>query len=256
MRYLWKDQKKVNELLSSKRKKIIFLDFDGTLISVVKTPEEVTLDPEIKKIIEDLSKNGQNRVVIISGRALKELHAHFKLKNVILAGNHGLEIKGNGVALPIKAKKARKLKHFISVMSRKFEMAFTTYPGVWVEDKKFTLSIHFKNLPKGEGAVFRELVHFFREKYKHYPIVWIEGKKVVEVRPGIYWGKGETVSHLLQKNHRAIPIAIGDDKTDEDMFKALKKRGGLNIHVGRLKSSAADYYLKSPGDVKTFLKKL
>ena len=257
MKYFWDAEKKTKNKIFSKEKKLIFLDFDGTLVSIASTPDAVNLDPEIKKILRNLSGTGHARLVILSGRPLKELSAYLKMKNIILAGNHGLEIKGGGISLPARAKQARRLRHFIGLVSQKFKIAFNYYSGVWIEDKKFTLSIHFRNLPVREEATFRTLIRFFKQKYRRYPIIWTQGKKVVEIRPSIYWGKGETVMYLLKKDRGALPMAIGDDQTDEDMFRVLKKiRNSVTIHVGRSKSSLAGYYLNSTKEVKEFLKKL
>jgi trehalose-phosphatase len=96
---------------------------------------------------------------------------------------------------------------------------------------------------------------FFKKRYRKYPLVWRKGKKVWELRPDVSWGKGHMADYLAKKYPGALTIAIGDDVTDEDMFKVLKRRG-LTARVGFSKLSAADYYLRSPADVVKFLKKL
>lgn len=256
MKYLWSAGNRLKKIFLPEKTRLIFLDFDGTLVPIAPTPDAVCLDVKTKEVLSLLCSNRRIHLVIVSGRTLKELGAYLRFKNVILAGNHGLEVKGRGIQLPPKARQARKLKHFINVLSQKFKIAFNGYPGVWVESKHFTLSIHFRNLPREQELFFRELVNFFKEKYRHYPILWTEGKKVMEVRPSVYWGKGDTVMYLLKKFNRAIPVAIGDDKADEDMFRVLKANDGTTIRVGHSKSSLADYYLTSPYDVRVFLQKL
>lgn len=240
----------------SKKKKLFFLDFDGTLVSIASTPDAVQLDSETRDILQVLSGDPHARVAIISGRPLKELSAHLGLKKAILAGNHGLEVKGRDVQLPPRARQARKLKYFISVIAQKFKMAFNHYPDVLIEDKHYTLSIHYRNVPKEHLPVFQELVRFFRKKYSHYPIVWTQGKKVIEIRPSVYWGKADTVTYLLKKFPRTVSIAIGDDTSDEDMFRIVKKNAGIAVRVGRSKASLADYYLNSTEEVRGFLQKL
>jgi trehalose 6-phosphate phosphatase len=256
MRYLWAGWDELKGRVTPQKKKLVFLDFDGTLVSIADTPEAVKLDPRTLEVLQKLSQESGVRLVILSGRPLSELTRRLKLKNTIMAGNHGLEIQGRGADLPVNAKKARSLSRFIHLLSEKFKVTLSHYPGVWVEDKQYTLSIHYRALPRGQAGFFDEMIAFFKKKYEKYPILWTWGKKVVEVRPSIYWGKGDIVMHLLKKFKDTLPIGIGDDKADEDMFKVLKERGGIAVRVGYSASSAADYYLSSPYDVKVFLQKL
>ena len=256
MKYLWTEWPKLKSKFLSDRTKLLFIDFDGTLVAIADTPDAVKLEPETKKTLKDLCATPGIRVVIVSGRPMKELSSYLQLKKAVLAANHGLEMKGRGVQLPPRAKQARRLRHFIGVMAQKFRMAFSCYPGVLVEDKLFTLSVHFRKLPPEQLPVFMEFVRFFRQKYHHYPVVWTQGKKVIEIRPSVYWGKADTVLHVIQKFPDALPVAIGDDQADEDMFKIVKKYKGVSIRAGFRKASAADYFLTSPYDVRVFLKKL
>ncbi len=255
MKYLWKEFDNFKKSLSFKKPKLVLLDFDGTLAPIVPTPNMARLSQETRQILTAFNKFPHHHLAIISGRSLKELSSLIRLQNVIYAGNHGLEMKGRNLYLPPRAKKARRLKRLIGFLATKFKTAFESYEGVLVEDKSFTLSLHFRTLLPDQSLLFNELVRFFREKYEKYPVTWTKGKKVWEIRPRYYWDKGDTVLYLIRKFPGALPIVIGDDLSDEDMFKVIKRRG-ITIRVGRLKGSQADYYLKSPNDVKMFLKKL
>ena len=256
MKYLWAEWDRLKSHALSKSEKLILLDFDGTLVPIADSPEAVRLSKKTREILKALSRRPDYHLIVISGRPLKELYSHIRLRNVLYGGNHGLEIQGNGFYLSPKAKKARELRTFIKFLAQKLKMAFNCYPGVIVEDKNFTLSLHFRKLAKGQTLIFNQLVRFYQKKYKHYPLVWVTGKKVWEIYPSAYWGKGDMVLNLLKMFPKALPIAIGDDKSDDSMFMALKGRG-LTIHVGRRpRSSRADYYLESPYDVAVFLQKL
>ena len=256
MRHLDLEKNRLKDLFLSEKSKLIFLDFDGTLVPIASKPDAIHFDAKTKKILTSLVNNRHIHLVIISGRTLKDLSSYVGSKNMTLAGNHGLEVKGRGVQLPIRARQARKLNHLIRLMFQKFTEAFNCYTGVWVENKHYTLSIHYRNLPQDQEIIFKELVRFFKEKYDHYPVLWTYGKKVVEIRPSVYWGKGDTVMYFMKKFRKAIPIAIGDDKADEDMFRVLNNRRGISVRVGRSSSSLADYYLRSPLEVRDFLQKL
>ena len=124
-----------------------------------------------------------------------------------------------------------------------------------IEDKNYTLSIHYRNISREYYPFFKQEIDRFQKQYAHWPLLWKEGKKVWEVRPRVKWDKGEAALYLARKFPGALPIVIGDDVTDEDMFKALKHRG-IAIRVGRSRKSAATYYLTSSRDVRKFLGEL
>ena len=256
MRYLWSSWDKLKKGLESAKSRIVFLDFDGTLVPIAESPGAVRLSRETEKTLKTLASDARTRLVIVSGRPLKELKRYLKLKNVTFSGNHGLELEGRGVTLPPSARRARRLKHLIGLLSSKFKMAFAAYPGIMIEDKCYTLSVHFRKLLKEQMPFFQELIRYFKKKYKKYPLYWTNGKRVVEVRPDVYWGKGDTLEYLMKKFPHAAPIAVGDDSADEEMFRVLKKKKGLTVRVGRSNTSLADYYLQSPNDVEVFLERL
>jgi trehalose-phosphatase len=124
-----------------------------------------------------------------------------------------------------------------------------------IEDKNYTLSLHYRNLPREYAPFFRQEVDRFRRHYSHWPLVWKEGKKVWEVRPGVKWDKGNMALHLSKSFPDALPIVIGDDATDEDMFSALKRRA-ITVRVGRPGRSSAKFYLRSTVGVRRFLGEL
>ena len=92
-------------------------------------------------------------------------------------------------------------------------------------------------------------------------MVVTSGKKVYEVRPAVEWDKGKAIALLIDKYGKPktkrglLPIFLGDDTTDEDGFKVVRKQDGIAIFVGEEnRNSAADYYLKSPLEVEQFLR--
>ena len=107
-------------------------------------------------------------------------------------------------------------------------------------------------------SVFKETVSPYRARGK---IKINKGKKVFEIKPSTEWNKGYAVLWLLERlatshgEKDILPIYIGDDATDEDAFKVLKKRG-ITIFVGRPKKSSADYFLNNTGEVIDFLKRI
>ena len=255
MKYAWSVWPSLQKRICSSKQKLLILDFDGTLAKIVKKPHEAALEKQTKDILAALSQSPFYKLAVISGRSLNDLMSFFHIKNIIYTGNHGLELKGNGLSLPIQAKKAKKLGALVWLLGEKIKDEFSKVPGIFIENKNYTLSVHYRNVSKPYLPFFKQEIARFRKQYAHWPLVWRKGKKVWEVRPGMKWHKGDAALYLAGKFPAALPIVIGDDATDEDMLRAMRHRG-VTIHVGRAKSSSAEYYLKSSKDVTTFLGQL
>ena len=231
----------------------LFLDFDGTLTPIRNTPEKAKLSKKTKKLLAILSKTKKFKVAIVSGRSLADIRKRVGLKNIVYAGNHGFEIKGAGIKLhpPIPAIFRRTLDK----IKNELENKISTVKGALLEDKKYSLSLHFRLAKKEDipriKAIFNKTLFSYLINNQ---LTAKAGKKVLEVRPNANWDKGQVVLWLLGKqrstlNNKAIlPIYIGDDSTDEDAFKVLKKTG-LTIVVGKTKKSLAQYYLYYPSEV-------
>lgn len=240
----------------------LFLDYDGTLTSISETPEKATIPVKAKMLLERLSKNPKFKIAIISGRVLRDVKNKVGLKNIIYAGNHGLELEGPKIRF--KAPIPEGYKSILNQIKNRLKKKLSQVKGAFVEDKCFSLSLHYrlvdkKDIPKVK-IIFHEIVILFKIQNK---IRTKSGKMVFEIRPPINWDKGKAVLWLLarqcfslrNKKQKIFPIYIGDDVTDEDAFKVLRNKG-LTIFVGRPKTSYAEYFLKDTKEVIRFLKNL
>jgi trehalose-phosphatase len=141
------------------------------------------------------------------------------------------------------------LEEFIAAAGQ----AFGSFPGVQIEDKGLTASIHFRRVEPmllGEFMdALQKIVQVFAGK-----VNVTEGRKVFEIRPPGAVGKGNAVRQLMEGVAKGrLPVYLGDDTSDEDAFRAV--RGfGISIAVGG--SPEADYYLRNQGEVYEFLKLL
>jgi len=256
MKYLFDHRKQLQSRLA-KKNIILFLDYDGTLSAIVSHPKKARISKKCKKLLKNLSLRQKICLAVVSGRSLRDIKSRVGLKNIIYSGNHGLEVSG----LKTKPKKtvSEAFRLAIKKIKRDLNYQLSSFKGAIVEDKGITLSIHYRMVapPKVSGlkSVFRKAI---KASGVSNLIKVREGKKVFEIRPSIDWNKGKIVLWLLKEHDfgrrqlRTIPIYIGDDKTDEDAFKALKKNG-VTIFVGKPRKSSADYYLKSTNDVLKFL---
>jgi len=253
-RYLFDCMEDVRTQLKRANRLALFLDLDGTLVSIAPTPDMVRLKPHTRTALEALVKDPGNRLTIISGRAIDDLRRIVKLDDVIYAGNHGLEITGSG--LEFVHTEAMKRSALIAKLCRTLTSRLRPIKGVIVECKVLSASIHYRLAAADEynrlRAMVNEAVSPFAEQ-----IHITEGSRVLELRPTLAWNKGSAVRWILNeiRHDQAAAIYVGDDRTDEDAFAVLPN--AITIHVGtQFSRSAARFFVRSPDGVLTFLQSL
>lgn len=239
---------------------LLFLDFDGTLASIRKHPSLVSLPVSRRRFLKQLSQVPGVRLAVVSGRAISDLKKRTGVRGICYVGNHGLQIEGAGIRHLHPA--ARRGKGVFSEIAREIRTAVKGLPGVWLEDKQFSLSLHFR---QASAAGKKKAQQLFLKQVRPFVLsgrVRVTlGKEVLEVRLPVDWNKGSAVRWLLQKwvtarSVRPLVIAAGDDRTDEDMFRAVSQNG-ISIFVGGPNSSTrARYRVNTPAGLYRFLKKL
>lgn len=240
----------------------LFLDYDGTLSPIVKTPDKAVMPKKTKIILRRLAERRDVKLAIISGRALDDVKRRIGMRDVVYVGNHGFEIEGPKIKFsnPTPPRYRKMLERIKERLWKKL----SAIRGVFIEDKGFSLSVHYrkargKDVSKVETIFYETMiVDEVRESVRTRP-----GKKVLEIRPPVSWDKGKAVLWLLARQKftlgrtgsRILPIYLGDDVTDEDAFKALRNKG-ITVFVGRPKKSSAEFYLKNTQDVVSFLESI
>src|SRR6267154_4791815 len=166
------------------------------------------------------------------------------MPNLIYAGNHGLEISGPGVYFiqPDAAKRVQAL----SDLSRELQNRLQNVPGVQVENKVLTASVHYRRAPADRMREIHQLTNLAVSAcgglFQLTP-----GLQVFEIRPRVSWHKGKAVDWIKEawaKGH-ALSVYVGDDATDEDAFLALPE--GITVSVGSARQTSARYYLEDQG---------
>jgi trehalose 6-phosphate phosphatase len=235
---------------------LLLMDYDGTLTPIMKRPEEATISADMRRLLARLLKHYPT--AIISGRALKDIRKLVGLRKIYYAGNHGLEIYGPGLKL-VKPE-AKKMASTVSKICVDLRSELGDIDGTIVEDKGLTASVHYRLVApeklRGLKRIFTRITkpHIIARRIKI-----ARGKKVLEIRPNIDWDKGKAVLWIidaLKPRGRVLPIYLGDDKTDEDAFRALKNKGITILVSNTSKKSNAEYFLRNVNEVKEFLKKL
>lgn len=238
-----------------------FLDYDGTLTPIVARPGMARLSPEHREVLLELSKQRNVRIGVISGRTLEDIKKCVGIPGIVYAGNHGLELERAKTKRVHPA--AIAFRHVIRTLMPRLELAYAFLPEILVENKTFSLSVHFRQLPEDKIEFAKMLLlKETGDLLSKSKVVLAEGKKVWEIRPPTEWNKGRTVLWLLGNlsGHRqkaAMPVYIGDDVTDEDAFKAIGNHG-ITIRVTDAPSepSKSQYCLRSPDQVYDFFEKI
>jgi trehalose-phosphatase len=242
--------KKLPDLIPPGAPVAVFLDYDGTLVPIRGRPELARLTVERR---DELALLGKELFVgIVSGRPLAQLRRMVGLPGLVYVGNHGLEIWASGRTWvhPEAARAKRKIARAVSAI----KSGACDFPGIFVENKGLTASVHFRQVPARHHAPLRAIVAD-EVRRSRGDLVLSRGKKVFEIRPNIPWDKGRGVLELLRRPRglRAFfPVYIGDDQTDEDAFRALRDRG-MTIRVGPGRKTLAGHRLPGVDDVWKFL---
>ncbi|KAM0849303.1 hypothetical protein ACQ4PT_053812 [Festuca glaucescens] len=254
---------------SAQGKKIaLFLDYDGTLSPIVDDPDKAVMSPVMRAAVRNVAK--QFPAAIVSGRSRKKVLEFVKLKELCYAGSHGMDImtsSANYIHNTEKGKEAnlfqpaREFLPMIDEVSKSLLEVTSGIEGASVENNKFCVSVHYRNVDEKDWKLVARLVNEVLEGFPRLKVT--NGRMVLEVRPVIDWDKGKAVEFLLQSlglsdSENVIPIYIGDDRTDEDAFKVLRERNcGYGILVSQVpKETEAFYSLRDPSEVMEFLNSL
>ena len=232
---------------------LLFLDYDGTLVTIKKKPELAVLHPRRRKVLKSLSE--KFFVSVVSGRSLREIKNVVGIDTLAYIGNHGLEMcwRDKHWVHP----EAEKIRPALEGILKRVRIRTRSLKGVLVEDKRLTASIHYRLLAPEAWSKLKKIIDEETQIHKRLFII-TEGKRVFELRPRLEWDKGRGILQFIQwlaLEKAPIKVYIGDDRTDEDAFKALEK-DGLTILVGRKKDSLALYRVPGVDKAWKFLKAL
>ncbi|CAI9755361.1 unnamed protein product [Fraxinus pennsylvanica] len=259
------------------RKIVMFLDYDGTLSPIVDDPDRAVMSADMRSAVKNVAMYFPT--AIISGRNRDKVFELVGLTELYYAGSHGMDIifpaKEIASINHLNCCKSTDLKgkevnlfqpasEFSPMINEVFRALVETTKGIKgakVENHKFCVSVHYRNVDEIVWPVIAQYVH---DTLKDYPRLQLtHGRKVLEVRPMIDWDKGKAVEFFLESlgfsnNNDVLPIYIGDDRTDEDAFKVLRKRNrGYGILVSSVpKESNAFFSLEDTSEVKEFLESL
>ena len=242
-------QFKINFLQKEIHRLALFLDVDGTLYEIEKSPNLVRPCFRLQKKLHNIRNKLGGALGLISGRTLNDLDRIFDNTQIPVAGNHGAQLRD---ALRSKdylanAKNLEKIFYKITKLIGRQN-------NLKVENKGSNLTVHFRN-----STIHRkEFKKIIMKLVKHEPeLTYLEGKEVLEIKPRQH-DKGTAIAFFMRTKPflNRIPVFIGDDVSDEDGFETVNKKGGLSVRVGKYEKSKANYFLPDVKSVHKVLNQL
>jgi trehalose 6-phosphate synthase/phosphatase len=232
-------------------RRALLLDYDGTLVPFVVDPGQARPDPELLELLAALTAPVGNEVSIVSGRPRRDLDEWFGSLPVGLVAEHGVWLRPKGGDW-------RMLRVLTTEWKVRVRPILQVYvdrlPGALLEEKEFSLAWHYRRAdPEQASRRARELLDALAGLTRNIDMQVLEGNKVLEVRnTGV--SKGSAATEWLGGLAAEFILAIGDDWTDEDLFRALPP-SAYTVRVG-LADTVAQYYLSNHTAVRRVLREL
>lgn len=239
---------RIARLIRGKKQLVFFLDFDGTLVRIAPMPGAVRLEEGTREVLRKLAGHRNATLAVISGRQRAELRRFIGIQNVKYMGLYGWESNGNKrVPFPVRVALARTLVELLTELP--------AYPGVWIEPKRNSFSVHLKG---ASGATQRQVLQRVKKRVQpaRDTLQVMKNLRDLEVAPLTIGDKGAAVRKFLGEPamRGALPIYFGDDLSDEPAFAAARK--GISILVGNRRSTRAQFSLRGPAEVTEALSRM
>jgi trehalose 6-phosphate phosphatase len=226
----------------------ILLDIDGTLLDLAPTPREVWVPPGLAKTLNRLHERTSGALALVSGRSLNDIDLIFAPEQFPGVGGHGAEMR---VSIDSESV-ASHAPPLDKELKRRLAAIAKLSPGILLEDKGYSLALHYRLAPHAEKAIYAA-VSLIRADLPNAPIEVLPGKCVCEIKHSGF-NKATGVLELMTqepfKGRR--PLFIGDDVTDESVFAIMPDLRGLAFSVGRRAKGVAGHF-DEPSDVRQWL---
>src|SRR3954470_20569518 len=229
----------------------VLLDIDGTLLDLMPTPREVWVPPGLAKTLNRLLVKTNGALALVSGRSINDIDLIFAPDVFPAVGGHGAEMRidlDNESVAAHAPPMDKELKRRLAAIAK-------LSPGILLEDKGYSLALHYRLAPHAEKAIYAA-VSLIRADLPNAPIEVLPGKAVCEIKHSGFTkasGVRELMTHAPFRGRR--PVFIGDDVTDESVFAIMPDLHGLAFSVGRRAKGVADHF-DEPRDVREWLARL
>lgn len=239
---------------------VLLFDIDGTLCELMPTPDLVRMPDETQTLLRQFTTIPGVTVAFVTGRSVADARRIVCLENVTIYGNHGSEIGMPGGTIHVDDV-ARAGASSVHDAVRALELGVHDLDGVWVENKRYSLSVHYR---AADDDIMNRLRARVRGVAERFGLRMTEGNCVLELRSPGAANKGDAVLSLVRETSlaAATPVSVvfaGDDLTDEDAFRALRAYSPAVVTInvgGRVRESAAEFQVPNPGALRAWLTRL
>lgn len=231
------------------KKRMIILDYDGTLKAYTRDPMEASPDEELLELLRELAEEEENILVVISGRDHNVLGEWLQDLPINLICEHGAFMRKKDEDWRMaQINSTGKWKDQICDI---LQMYVNRTPGSFIEEKKYSLAWHYRRVETGLGELrSREIISHLRYLTEGQGLQVLDGNNVIEIKDAEVH-KGLAAKKLLEDYEPDFILAIGDDQTDEDTFLTLPDTS-YTFKVGAYQT-AARYYLKDAEAARALL---
>ena len=237
-------------LVSDLRECAILLDIDGTILDIAPSPQEVWVPRTLRQTLGRLQELTGGALALVSGRKLADIDLIFAPLQLAAIGGHGAELR------PVAGTEPRRRVGSLSAeLKRKLAALTELGPGILVEDKGYSLALHYR-LASDQEPRLRAAIAAICAQTEPDAVDILPGKLVFEVKPA---GVSKAVAVRELMNYPPFtdrhPIFIGDDATDEPVFGVIPEFGGMGFSVGRAVPGVGGHFDK-PEDVRSWLARI
>ncbi|HEU5203610.1 MAG TPA: trehalose-phosphatase [Candidatus Limnocylindrales bacterium] len=250
----------IRRLVNGRRPLLIVSDFDGTLSPIVLEPTAARIVPAARAALRRLARLAEERpervrVVVLSGRAARDVAGRVRVGGVAYHGNHGIEagtLARRGRAEQLEVASDALLDPFVpgaTALGRAVARELGSPSWLFVEDKGPSVAFHFRQAPDPERAraALLEAISAVETEVGDHGLAAIDGRRVIEFRPAEAGGKGTAVERLIERERPGAVLVMGDDRTDAEAFEAVRAAR----RAGRLEGLAIAVlsHLETPPEV-------
>ena len=234
---------------------VLSFDVDGTLAPIVAHPTLARVPEATRRIIASLVATPRVVVILVSGRAADDARRVVGVEQVWAVGNHGAEVIDPAGDTTVDAAVSR-YAHAMARTAQTLEPLVAPIPGALLENKTWTLSVHYRAADERAVPGLRDIVEGVAAQQG---LIVTEGKKVIEIRPPVGVNKGTAISRLVGElggfSHDASVLFAGDDITDEDAFRFLREHhpAAVTICIGDRVDTAAEFTLRDTERLRELL---
>jgi trehalose 6-phosphate phosphatase len=231
-----------------RRGALVVLDYDGTLAPIAPRPELAQIPPETRAAVARLATRAT--VAVLSGRGLDDVARCVALDGLFYGGCHGLELRGPGLSYGHEP--AAVLRAELDGAASSLQRALASVRGALVEHKGLAIAVHRRLVEPAHHPAVEQAVE--RIAKRHPRLRRARGKMVDELVPDVAWDKGAALDLLRGRlGDDGVVLYLGDDRTDEDAFRALGAAGFPILVANEPRETAARYRLSDTDEVQRFI---